>query len=224
MTTKASISPPSWHDVVVAIPTILPARQRALDRLVARVAAECPGALLLLGPHANGEPARVDFPRVLTAAGRVGRRWILQLEDDVELCPGFGKRALEAGLDQADCVTLFSRSEADLEALARGERLRRIGPSSFSMSQAFFLRAELPALGIEDRAVEWYARHPEHNRGADLFLGHFLSSLGARVFVRIPSLVQHRLLPSTLPNHRGTRQSESYRVAFGELAEDDHGA
>lgn len=224
MTTKAPVpTTTSWHDVVVAIPTILPARQRALDQLMGRVAAECPGALVLVAPHAAGEPARVDFPRVLAAAARVGRPWILQLEDDVELCPGFGQRALKAGLDRADCVTLFSRSAADLDALRRGETLRKISPSAFSMSQAFFLRAEVVA-GIEGCAVQWYAHHPEHNRGADLLLGHLLSSLNARVLVRIPSLVQHRRLPTTLPNHRGARQSESYRAAFGELAEDDHGA
>jgi hypothetical protein len=221
---RGPVAPPaSWRDVVVAIPTTLPARERALARLVTRVAAECPGAHVLIYPHAAGDPVRVDFPRVIAAAARVGRPWILQLEDDVELCPGFGRSALEAGLDQADCLTLFTRSKEDLKALERGALLRKIGPSSFSMSQAFFLRAAVAGAGIEACADEWYGLHPEHNRGADLLLGYFLSKLGARVLVRIPSLVQHRLLPSTLPNHRGARQSDSYRRAFGELVEDDHG-
>jgi hypothetical protein len=146
----------------------------------------------------------------------MGRPWVLQLEDDVALAPTFGAEALAYGLDEADVVTLFSRSKDDMAALERGERTRRIGPASFSMSQGFLIRAELAA-GVEAFAPSWYEAHPEHNRAADLLLGAFLSARKARVLVRVPSLVQHRRGPSTLPGHHGARQSESFRRAFGEV-------
>jgi hypothetical protein len=203
----------TWNDVVVAIPTC-PERQRARHALYEQLAAQCGPAILMVHEHVAGEPVRVDFPRVLRLAAEQGRPWILQLEDDVQLCPNFGAEALAHGLDQADVVTLFSRSKADLAAMDRGEVLRKIGPSSFSMSQAFFIRADL-AVGIEGFAPGWYAAHPEHNRAADLLLGAYLSQKKARVLVRVPSLVQHKRLPSTLPGHHGARQSESFTRAFG---------
>jgi hypothetical protein len=209
----------SWSDVTVAIPTVLPARAAPLADLVGQVAEHCPGALLVISPHVPGEPAKVDFPRVLEAAARAGRPWILQLEDDAHLCPGFRDEALAVDLHEIDALTLFSRTGADMTALELGHKTRRMSPKSFSMTQGFFLRASL-AMGIDSFAKRFYEEHPEHNRGADLLLGAYLSSLRARVLVRIPSLVQHRHLPSTLPNHRGARQSETYRRAFGELPED----
>lgn len=205
----------TWNDVVVAIPTCIE-RRAARYALYEQLADACPGAPLVLREHVPGEPARVDFPRALTAASQLGRPWVLQLEDDVVLAPTFGTEALAHGLDEADVLTLFSRNQADLKALARGEKTRRIGASAFSMSQGFLIRAELAA-GVEAFAPGWYEAHPEHNRAADLLLGAYLSSKKARVLVRVPSLVQHRRLPSTLPNHRGARQSESYRLTFGEV-------
>lgn len=206
----------SWTDVVVAIPTVLPERQRYLNELIEQVTAACPGARLVIMPHVAGTPARVDFPKVLQAAGRIEGNWVLQLEDDVYLAPTFGEAALAAMLEEAEVVTLFSRSVEDMAALARGERFRRITPSSFSMSQAFLVRSYL----VEDLvpfAEGWYGRNPQHNRGADLLFGAWLSNIRARVLVSVPSLVQHRRGPSTLPNHNGARQSESYRAAFGEI-------
>ncbi len=204
---------PTWNDVTITIPTCAERRDARYD-LYKRIEAACPGATTLVKEHVPGEPVRVDFPRALEHAATFGRPWILQLEDDVLLCPSFGVEALAHGLDRCDVLTLFSRSKADLAAMDRGEKTRKIGPSSFSMSQAFFIRADL-AVGIERFAPGWYAAHPEHNRAADLLLGAYLSQKRARVLVRVPSLVQHKHLPSTLPGHHGARQSESFTRAFG---------
>jgi hypothetical protein len=203
-----------WTDVTVAIPTV-PERAASWHRVASDALRACPGALLVVQQHQPGTLPRVDFPIALGAAGRVGRPWILQLEDDVVLAPNFGACVLP-WLDDCDVLTLFSRNGADLEAMYRGESVRRMGPSSFSMSQGFLIRSEL-AVGIEAFAPTWYAAHPEHNRAADLLLAAYLSERKARVLVRVPSLVQHLRGPSTLPNHRGARQSESFRRAFGEV-------
>lgn len=205
-----------WNDVTITIPAMLPRRAAFVEALLKQIKNECPGAVLLICPHEDGTPARVDFPRALSNAADMGRPWVLQLEDDVVLCPGFGQLALNDIPNEADVVTLFSRSRRDLEWLDAGQPYRKLNPSGFSMSQGFFIRSEL-ASGVELYAPGWYDRHPQHNRAADLLLGAYLSSRRARVFVRVPSLVQHRPGPSTLPGHHGARQSESYRRAFGEV-------
>lgn len=205
----------TWDDVVVAIPTVLE-REALLRSLLAQVQQQCAGAEVVVHTNPPGELARATFPRALTRAASTGRPWVLQLEDDVHLAPVFGECALADGLDASDVLTLFSRSRRDLEAMARGEKVRPQNPSGFSMSQAFFIRRELAA-EVEAFAPDWYRAHPQHNRAADLLLGAYLSSRKARVLVRVPSLVQHRRGPSTLPGHHGARQSESYRQRFGEV-------
>lgn len=204
-----------WSDVVVAIPTVQE-RRHAFEELLDDVRRHCPGAALITITHDPDEPPRVDFPRLMTAAEKSGRPWVLQLEDDVALAPTFGRDALAIELDDVDLLSLFSRSSMDLEDLEQGRSIRRVGPKSFSMSQAFFLRSEFAA-GIESFSERWYEQHPQHQRAADLLLGAYLSQHKARCFIRVPSLVQHRRLPSTLPGHRGARQSESFRKAFGEI-------
>lgn len=204
----------TWNDVTVAIPTVVE-RRSVLALLLQQVAAHCPGATVVVTEHVPGEPARVTFPRALARAAAELRPWVLQLEDDVHLAPTFGEAAIE-GLDQAEVVTLFTRSKEDLAAMDRGERFRRVSPASFSMSQAFVIRRDLAA-DVEAFAPGWYERCPQHNRAADLLLAAFLSWRKARVLARVPSLVQHRRGPSTLPGHHGARQSESFRRAFGEV-------
>ncbi len=205
----------TWDDVAVAIPTVIE-RSKMLSDLTQSVRLQCPGARVVLHVHTPGDPARVTFPDALARAAATLRPWVLQLEDDVHLAPTFGEEALAEGLDDCDVLTLFSRSRQDLEAMARGERTRRLNPSGFSMSQAFLIRGSLAAR-VQAYAPGWYERHPQHNRAADLLLAGFLSEQKARVLVRVPSLVQHRRGPSTLPGHHGARQSESYKRAFGEV-------
>lgn len=208
-----------WGDVTIAIPTVT-GRAGVLRELREQLAAECQGATIVAHVHVPGTPARVDFPAVLESARRDGRPWILQMEDDAYLAPAFGSLSLAAlrEAEHADlCAgTLFSRSKADAEAYRTGAvGWKKITPSVFSMSQAFFVRADLVE-GFQEWAPSWYAAHPEHNRAADLLFGAWLSLRRAQVGRHVPSLVQHRRLASTLPNHRGARRSETFTLAFGD--------
>lgn len=206
----------TWDDVVVVIPTV---KERAsmLTSLIAQLQEQLPRETRLnVHMHNPSEPARTTFPKALSIAGRMDRPWVLQLEDDVHLAPTFGAEALAVGLNGCDVLTLFTRSRFDLKAMDLGQRVRQINPSSFSMSQAFFIKSDL-AREVATYAPDWYERHPQHNRAADLLLASFLSAKRASVLARVPSLVQHRRGPSTLPGHYGARQSESYRRAFGEV-------
>lgn len=208
----------SWDQVVIAIPT-MPQRRALLAELVERVESECPGAEIVTREHEPDTPPRVDFPAVIDRALETRRPWILQLEDDVVLAPDFGRLALpavaEADARRADAVSLFSRSRRDVEMFHRGERWRTQAPSSFCMMQAVFLRASA-MVGFSAWTPRWYGANPEHVHAADLLLGAWLSERRSRMLVHVPSLVQHRRVPSTLPNHRGDRRSETFRLAFGE--------
>jgi len=214
-----------WNRAVIAIPS-MPARAALLERLLVRLRTECRGAMLTWRVHRDGDPARVDFPAIIAASLDTEQRWIMHMEDDAWPAPVFGDvvpRALQhAELVAASAITFFSRHKADVAAvradLASGRlepRYRRVAPASLCMIQCVALRRET-MVGFPEWAPSWYEAHPEHNHAADLLLGAWLSRQRARVLAHVPSLVQHLDVPSTLPNHRGVRQSETYRLAFGE--------
>lgn len=204
-------------DMTAVICAIEDRRDMVAD-LVKQISNECPSLQPIIHWHRPGDPPRVDFPRAMEKARWSERPWVIQFEDDVSLCPDFGKRlsdALSCAPD-LDCIRLFSRSRADLDAMENGMRWRKTPPKAFSMSQCFVIRADLLD-GFRDWSVEWYKTHPQHQRAADLLMADWLSKHKARVFAHIPSLVQHRPVVSTLPGHYGHRQSESFKVAFGEV-------
>lgn len=209
----------NWDSVTVAIPT-MPQRAQLLGELLRQVEAECQGATVVVHRHPPGGDARADFPALIRASLATDQEWLLQLEDDVVLAPGFCESALDAlrhGAHHGVCaVSLFSRSKRDMDLLSAGKRWRSQSPSSFCMMQGIFLRsASLD--GFADWAPSWYASHPEHTgRAADLLLGAWLSKRRSRMLVHVPSLVQHRNVPSTIPGHRGERASPTYRHAFGD--------
>lgn len=209
----------SWADITVAVPTV-DSRAQLLCALSEVIQLECRDAAVVIHRHPATGDARADFPVLMDAALGTARPWLLQLEDDVALAPNFGTlalRALNEAADRAAAISLFSRSKADLTMLASGQRWRRQAPSSFCMMQAIFLRADA-LRGLSEWAPTWYARHPEHRgRAADLLLGAWLSRNRQGLLVHVPSLVQHRQVPSSIPGHHGARQSESYRNAFGEV-------
>jgi hypothetical protein len=210
----------TWLDITIAIPS-MPQRSELLARLVARLTKECEGARILARVHRDGEPPRLDFPALIAEATSVERPWILQMEDDAWPAPVFGvlvpsllQEASDRGVSAA---SFFSRHKADLEAMRRGDapHWRSQGVASLCMIQAIAVR-RATLLGLSEWAPSWYAAHPEHIHAADLLLGAWLSTQRAKLLVRVPSMVQHLAVSSTLPNHRGTRQSDTYRWAFGE--------
>lgn len=204
----------NWTDVTIGICS-MPERSDLLGDLLRQLGA-CPGAEIVIRIHPPGGAAKDDFPALVADTLRAERRaWTLLLEDDVCLSPVFAATVPTALADApGEAVTFFSRSVRDIECLQRGERWRRQSPSSFYMAQAIAVRSSVLD-GFSAWAPSWYEAHPEHNRAADLLLGAWLSMAKARLVAHIPSLVQHRRVPSTLPHHHGARQSESYRVAFG---------
>ena len=210
----------SWKDVTIAIPT-MPQRRTLCGRLVARLSKQCEGAAIVVREHREGDPAKVDFPALVTAVLAITpKTWTLFVEDDVWTCDEFGPRALAylqrgvSGDGGVDAVSFFSRSNKDAAVDPGNWRVQ--GPASFCMMQAIAVRTDrLP--GFPAFAPGWYAEHPEHTHAADLLLAAWMSKNRCSMRVVVPSLVQHLDGPSTLPGHNGVRQSHSYRIAFGEV-------
>jgi hypothetical protein len=210
----------SWNSVLVAIPTVA-SRRPMFELLKENIERECSGAVLTTHCHPDQGDPRDDFPALMDRAAWSSREWILQLEDDVWLAPGFGVSALSALAHVAEsgaaAATLFSRSRRDIEMLRAGQRWRRQAPSSFCMMQAVFVRSRVMR-GFAEWAPSWYAAHPEHRgRAADLLFGAWISRNRLTMLAHVPSLVQHRAVPSTIPGHHGARQSETYRMVFGDV-------
>jgi hypothetical protein len=208
-----------WSDVTIAVPT-MPQRRAMKTELVDRLQTECQDARIVVREHREGDPPRMDLPALSDVALAMNRQWVLFVEDDVWLCPGFSSLSLAAinhseSVD-VDAVALFSRAKADVQMYHNGKRWRFQPPSSFCMMQAVAVWA-VTLTGLSMWAPSWYRAYPQHEHAADLLLGAWLSFKGSRMLVHVPSLVQHRKVPSTLPNHRGVRQSETYRLAFGDV-------
>jgi hypothetical protein len=209
-----------WNDVIIAIPT-MPERRWMLSQLLAFIGPGCSGAEIVVREHEGGASPREDLPRLMDLAVVKTRRWILVLEDDVWPASSFGTMALEA-IEEADrrgarAITLFSRAKEDVAMLNRKERFRQQAPSAFCMMQAVAVLCEAMQ-GFAAWAPSWYERHPEHCHAADLLLGAWLSRQKAKMLVHVPSLVQHRSGPSTLPGGRAkVRQSDTYTMAFGNV-------
>lgn len=206
----------SWGDTVVVIPTV-GGRRAMVCRLKEELRCECKGALILSREHeANTEPS-VDFPAVIDMGLRTGREWILQLEDDVELCPAFGLRFISdiAGLvdDEMAAMTLFSRRAIDEQLLEDDIRWYSVPGKRHCMNQAVMLRSGIMS-GFAEWAPTWYKAHPEHKHAADLLLGEWLSRSGIKMWVRVPSLVQHRVGPSTLGPRSRCRISKTFEIAW----------
>jgi hypothetical protein len=210
----------SWHDVTIAIPT-MPQRVDLLVELVEELRRHCEGAAFVLREHVEGDPPSVDFPAVINEALKTDRPWVLQVEDDAWPCPAFGYLAAQylatAEAYGIQAVQFFSRHKQDLGLYRSGVHgsWRKQPPAQLCMIQAVAVRSYALS-GFPEWAPQWYAEHPQHVHAADTLLGAWLSRKKARVMVTVPSLVQHRAVPSTLPHRGGARQSETYRLAFGE--------
>jgi hypothetical protein len=203
--------------LTIAIPTV-PSRQEMAAGLAHRLADECPGAAIV--SRCGGVTPSEDYPALIELALTLGRPWILAIEDDAWPAPDFGDRLAEV-IDHADAtaagaVTLFSRRQADIDIMARGERWRTQAPRSLLMIQALLLCGSV-VRGFCAWAPSWYAANPEHRHAADMLIGEWLALRRARLLVHVPSLVQHRAVPSTFRGRSRQRQSETYRIAFGEV-------
>lgn len=178
------------------------------------------GAEILVHMHREGDSPEVDYPNAIAWALRSDRPWILSMEDDIWLSPGFEDSAIEA-LTHADrspagAITLFTRHKEDPAMLAEGRRYGWRAAASHLMNQAIAMRRSVLE-GFPDWAPTWYLKNPGHVLAQDMMLAGWLSLRKVKLMKHVPSLVQHRLGRTTAVRSRAqNRRSETYRLAFGD--------
>lgn len=158
-----------------------------------------PDARVVWDRHSN---AMETFLRALEAAGDAAA---LHMEDDALLTRDF-VRKVEAVLEpRREIPVQFFSLPRKRDAL--GSRLEP--GRSFCMGQCFYLPAGM-SRELLDYAPTW-PRRTEHPTGLDLMVADFLRERRLQYWLHMPSLVQHRRLPSLIDPRRSTvRQSKSF--------------
>lgn len=129
----------------------------------------------------------------------------LHMEDDVILTRDFAAKVEAVLAEHGDRpVQFFSLPrKRDVEG-------SRMEPGrTFCMGQCFYLPAGM-SRKLLAYAPKW-PRRDEHPTGLDLMVSDFLSAHRLRYWLHLPSLVQHRRLPSLIdPRRSKSRQSASF--------------
>jgi hypothetical protein len=170
-------------------------RARFVDYLLSRL----PGSLVVWDLWSD---AMETFLRALEAAGDSAA---LHMEDDVLLTRDFVAKAAAVLERHGDRPVQFFSLPRKRDAL--GSRLEP--GRTFCMGQCFYLPP-----GMSRKLLEYaptWPRRMEHPTGLDLMVADFLRGRRQQYWLHMPSLVQHRRLPSLIdPRRSKSRQSASF--------------
>jgi hypothetical protein len=213
----------SWQEIAVVIPTLQPQRARELTRLTQDLDRERVCATVFVDDGTYN--LRNNANRALLAGARLRRQWVLMLQDDVRLAPGFHHLALQALTKAGETfavVRLYSYGVNGIEVYQPGKVAlwTETRPNRCRGTQAMAIRSGL----IRD-LVEWIEAMMVGNKypagdGHDVALAHWTWHRNHQVATCYPSLVQHCALTSTVGHASHT--SPSYRIAFGERFDGYH--
>jgi hypothetical protein len=195
--------PETWADVEAVIPAVMsdPERADSVRDLLAALDRQCPGLKVHVIPqwHSSGEPDWGKVRDLIQSRLRnLTKPWILYFEDDVELSPHFGERALstiKSVNSSCGAIAFFSPWERDKELLSEGVKMYAAG--EFGHSQGMAIRWEVVRVWCE---TDWL-----NERGRlmpDIVLRHVCHELDRSIMVRLPSLVQHRKVASVICGNR----------------------
>ena len=202
----------TWDDVAVVIPTLQPARGHELIQLVGDLTREKIPFLLFV------DEGNIGLRRNTNRALQAGKwaTWVLLLQDDVRLAPGFSHLALSAlaQADKAGVVSLYSYTDKGMELYEPGQvhLWTMPKPNRFRGEQALAIKGNLVADLVAWMESEWEERNVR-DEGHDVALASWAWHRQQRIAISIPSLVQHCSLVSTVGHAYHT--SPSYRLAFG---------
>jgi len=193
----------AWGEIDIRIPTVLPDRVESLHRLVREVRDQT-GQHPTVSPQPPNAPPSDRVPRIF--GNLADGEWVLHLEDDVTLSPGFGD-VVPRALDESSrpVVSFFSTREPD-EGLTTA-------PKPFYWMQCVAVRADISE-GFSDFYRDWIER-VDHDEAADLALGEYATSIGTPIDLYTPSQVQHLPLASTLGSRSTHRQSPTFEAHYG---------
>ena len=166
-------------DYAIVIPTILPQREKYIGELLTQLAQLCPFVPIVISPHVQGTPPKIDLVRALKNGATFGCQWVIYLEDDAYLAPTFSdevSRILkEASRRDLKMATFYSNAERTIKAMQQGKRSCIIEPRYYWATVCLAIQAkEIPRITVF--APAWYEKHPEHWHASDLLLAAYCAS------------------------------------------------
>ena len=189
-----------WKEFEAVIPAVMsmPERANSVRELLKDLAKQCPGIKVHVMPQWYEETPnwRDVFVTISRGLRNLTSPWVLYFEDDAELATDFGEHAM-AAIESADescgAISFFSDRETD----QRSHRFRiDIATLPFINSQGVAIRKEVAVLWGE-KMVEWWDSVTRHKKKApDMALGDICCQAGYRIMIHLPSIVQHRKIPS----------------------------
>ena len=196
-----------WKDFEAVIPAVMsmPGRADSVRELLKDLAKQCPGIKVHVMPQWYDKIPnwRDVFITISRSLQNVTSPWVLYFEDDAQLAPDFGERALPIinnvdGTVRPYCgaIAFFSSRSYDLQRFNDGITLYE-PELPFVFTQGMAIRKEVVE-AWSSSMVEWWdcARKNYEKKAPDMALGHACYQAGYKILVHLPSLVQHRQIPS----------------------------
>jgi len=190
-----------WSDCDALIPAVMSMTERAdsVRQLLIDIGRQCPGMRVRIMPQwrvEEPESWREVFATISAGLEDLSRPWLLYFEDDAQLGPEFGDRVLpilDAADDDCGAVSFFSDNQRDLKRMLQKTQLYESG-YPFVHAQGLAIKREVAAAWGK-MMVSWWDRSKE-KKAPDMALGDCCRDLGLKIMVHLPSLVQHRDIPS----------------------------
>lgn len=193
-----------WKDFEAVIPTVvsIPERADSVRELLVALGKQCPGIKVHIVPQwYDQEPNwREVFETISYNLQGITKPWILYFEDDAQLAPDFGERALPVINeidDDCGAIAFFSARREDHPMLKYDDVHLYESELPFVFSQGMAIRKEV-ADAWSQNMVAWWDRATKkyEHKAPDMALGHACYQAGYKIFIYLPSLVQHRQVPS----------------------------
>lgn len=194
-----------WSDIDIRIPTVVPQRVEAVERLAEDVYAKT-GTHARVSPQPPNRPSSDQVRRIFSDP--VDGEWLLHLEDDARLAPMFAERVPEV-LDQTD------RKAVSFFDTRGGEDGLTTAPKPFYATVCLAVHASISE-GFVGYYYPWLDKHDKHHNAVDVAFGDYTTSIGEPIDLYRPSQVQHRPIPSTFDGRSTGRQSPSFARAYGD--------
>jgi hypothetical protein len=199
----------TWKDIDVCIPAVdsIAERAESLARLLAELKRQAPkGNVIVSRQRVNGAPdAHEACDNIAHALEQCSRPWVLYLEDDCELSRSFGVGVLAAlnSCELPAVIAFFSRYDMAPDGL-------HDDTENWSRPQCTAMPLEL-AQEWAQRLATWPKDAPRGRwRCTERPLRNAVLERGLRIWLHVPSLVQHGAVPSawghpsvSSPTYRG---------------------
>jgi len=205
-----------WQVTEAVIPLTVntPQRLEAVKDMLVVLGRECPGILVRVVPQYHIERHTIQDAYNAIASGLLGvqHKWVLYLEDDVELDPCFGEKAAKVAAalsERYTVLSLFSRGNRDLQRLREGELHYERRLPRFTYAQCLLMPNRVArAWGKE--LLTWADNEPNGYTGTpDIALGYCCQDHGWSIGSVVPSLAQHLVTPSSF-GHGVCPQASTY--------------